>query len=465
LKKSKRILLFICVCLMLTGCSQNTPDEYVEKAAEYSFELPTEMVAISYEVPVGSPNVLVDRFGYDSDGKKIVVFKGENLPRTFSVRDRVNDSIVYQGTIKTKENQNAFDEYTGYGEFTALKAEGNYYIQVDTYGESYPFLVHGNLYYSLFKRAAGKLHAMRGGSYDSEDGGWQMQDKGEDREINACLCIYQLLLSYEIFPEVHLDDIGIEESGNGIPDILDECRYELQWLLHQTQISPDMSGTACAYRAAVLAKYAYLTKGMDDAFAGECLRGAESAWKSAQKDLTVAPDVSALASAELYRLTGSRVYKVPAETYLSLRMAEEAALSDMEFFAGVTYMRTKSGVEVELCEKIIGKLMDEVEVFVQRSKQNVFFVNVNKKTVDKKQLLKEMLRISVVNHVITNHEYNTVIENHLHYLMGRNPDAKCYVSYWEGQEMQGEDILDILVENAGFTFMLSGLLSNQLSMS
>lgn len=31
--------------------------------------------------------------------------------------------------------------------------------------------------------------------------------------------------------EYKADDIGIPESGNGVPDILDEARYELDWML------------------------------------------------------------------------------------------------------------------------------------------------------------------------------------------------------------------------------------------
>ena len=32
-------------------------------------------------------------------------------------------------------------------------------------------------------------------------------------------------------PEMFSDSIGIPESGNGVPDVLDEARYELEWML------------------------------------------------------------------------------------------------------------------------------------------------------------------------------------------------------------------------------------------
>ena len=55
---------------------------------------------------------------------------------------------------------------------------------------------------------------MRGGDFDSKDGGWQIAEIGENKEVTACQCMYRLLTSYEIFPEVYTDDAGISESGN-----------------------------------------------------------------------------------------------------------------------------------------------------------------------------------------------------------------------------------------------------------
>ena len=40
-----------------------------------------------------------------------------------------------------------------------------------------------------------------------------------------------LLIAYDANPELFSDSIGIPESGNGVPDVLDEVRYELEWML------------------------------------------------------------------------------------------------------------------------------------------------------------------------------------------------------------------------------------------
>lgn len=466
LRKNKLISLLVCICMMLTGCADRLPGSgYRQKASEYTFELLPEEVNISYEVPVSAANVFVDRMGYEINNNKIVIFKGADMPASYTIRSREDGSVVYTGTVKERRMNTANEEYYSYGDFSDFTQKGNYYIQIDKYGESYPFIIHDNLYYSMFMRAFGRLSAMRSGDDNSENGGWQIAKIGENKEVAACRCMYQLLTSYEFFPEVYTDDTGIAESGNDIPDILDECRYEAQWLIHQAQINPDGSGEASGYRAAVLAKYAYLAQNLDSSFYRECLKAAEDAWKSAGKELAALDDLYALASAELYRLTGLAQYRKITEAFLGESALKTAKMSDEDFFAGVVYMKTKNSVDVALCDSLIDKLMNEAEAIALKSKQNAFYICAEKNTVNRAVILQEMLRICVVNHVITNHEYNTVIENHFHYLMGRNLDAVCHASYWEGQEMTVTDILNHPVENASFIFMLSELVSSQISRS
>ena len=43
--------------------------------------------------------------------------------------------------------------------------------------------------------------------------------------------VIPLLMAYEFNPSVFGDNWNIPESGNGIPDILDEVRWECDWLL------------------------------------------------------------------------------------------------------------------------------------------------------------------------------------------------------------------------------------------
>ena len=62
-------------------------------------------------------------------------------------------------------------------------------------------------------------------------GGWH--DAGDyGRYIApAAVTVGHMLYAYELFPQVYGDELNIPESGNGVPDILNECRYELEWML------------------------------------------------------------------------------------------------------------------------------------------------------------------------------------------------------------------------------------------
>ena len=61
-------------------------------------------------------------------------------------------------------------------------------------------------------------------------GGWY--DAGDyNKYVNAADdVIHELLSAFTVAPHLFGDDFGLPESGNGWPDILDEVRFELDWL-------------------------------------------------------------------------------------------------------------------------------------------------------------------------------------------------------------------------------------------
>ena len=60
-------------------------------------------------------------------------------------------------------------------------------------------------------------------------GGWF--DAGDyNKYVNfAYEPIHDMLMAYIERPEIWTDDYNIPESGNGIPDMLDEVKWELDW--------------------------------------------------------------------------------------------------------------------------------------------------------------------------------------------------------------------------------------------
>lgn len=80
-----------------------------------------------------------------------------------------------------------------------------------------------------------------------------------------------------------------------------------------------------------------------------------------------------------------------------------------------------------MCETIITKLLSDVEQISYDSKKSKYLTEGNKEQDNNCELLQKMVRLSVVDHIITNHEYMTVLENHLHYFLGRNADCISYI--------------------------------------
>src|SRR5690606_18067041 len=70
------------------------------------------------------------------------------------------------------------------------------------------------------------------GTVISSPKGWY--DAGDYNKyiVNSGISTYSLLAAFEHFPEQYLDqNLNIPESGNGVPDLLDEIYWNLAWML------------------------------------------------------------------------------------------------------------------------------------------------------------------------------------------------------------------------------------------
>lgn len=114
------------------------------------------------------------------------------------------------------------------------------------------------------------------------------------------------------------------------------------------------------------------------------------------------------------------------EEYLSTKEWQKEQ-DEIILLGNVTYLSTKQTVNVELCEDIMEMLMSRAEAISKKAGADVYLTAGDKGQENNTTMLLEMMYLTVVNHIITNHEYETVIENHLHYFMGRNEKAVSYI--------------------------------------
>ena len=195
--------------------------------------------------------------------------------------------------------------------------------------------------------ACGYAQDVQGGWYDAGDHGKYV--------VNGGISLWTLLNAYERQPDAFPDkSLKIPEAGNGVSDLLDEARYEMEWMLRmqladgvklRAPVGPfkplapgqnpwaatpadfveiDAGGmvhqkvadrnwtklpmppqddpeerllypptTAATLNfAAVAAQCARLWKGVDDAFAARCLSAAKRAWRAAVRN----PEILATSS-------------------------------------------------------------------------------------------------------------------------------------------------------------------------
>lgn len=362
---------------------------------------------LNCETPENAPNICVNRLGYITKSDKIAIFRGKELPQEFHVVRADTEEVVFAGYLRDKGYNEAQQEYNGYGDFSEVQESGTYYIEAPVLGRSYSFKIGDDLYQAVLKEACG--------SYGRKPGDMAVA-----------------LLSYELNPAVFTDDTGISESGNEVPDILDEIRYEAEQMLQMQDtetgaVSTDMAGEdereeVCAM---VLAKFSYLYQHYDTEFATECLKAADRAWAYAdlrEEEGMRAPEEDGwklAAAAELYRASGRQSFHDYISAYFQeYGYAEEP---DLPVLLGyVTYISTRQPVELSFCREITRALTESADEAAEETEDLLLENQEGSIEENCRELVENSMYLILINHMITSREYEIVAEDILHYLMGRN---------------------------------------------
>ncbi len=504
--------------LLLSGCAniQNIPESVPDTASEtdHTFLTMEEDPELGYTVPVSSPHILIDELGYLPDSSKTVFFYGDELPGSFRIRDARSGETVFDGETEDRGRSELYETGIAYGDFSELTEEGIYYIEADLLGRSYDFEIREGIYDELFREACKTYYYNRCGMTLTEEfagenahnachtgngilrqditvsldvaGGWHQDGSGSKDIVTASRGLTNILLSYEIFGAAFTDDMGIPESGNGIPDILDEARYETDWMLKMQDaatgavysaltvsdqvIYVEEGNSEASYAfASVLAKFSYLYQSFDREYATRCLQAADRAWRFAvlnEKNAVTAPEEISQwklpAAAEIYRASASGECENFLNTYFSEGFGSED-LNMVTFYGCSTYLNTNQKVNTRYCAEAIRVIMQRAEEISGESRNAAFAVPGNREQSNNNELLNKMMILTLVDHVITNHEYDMVIENYLHYFLGRNAMSVVYLdnvgTYGYKELNPNLGIMKQFESDSILVFMLSKMIS------
>ena len=228
-----------------------------------------------------TPHIVIDQFGYLPELDKRAIIRspeiGYDAGQSFTpggryvVIDVASGKAVYEGA-PTVWNDGRIHEQSGdkvwWFDFSAVTQPGSYLIRdVERGVDSHPFDIADDVYAPVLKAAFKTLYYQRAGFekrapyalpgyadrashlgpgqdsqarvYNAKDdasterdlrGGWY--DAGDYNKYTSWTANYVrgLLHAYLENPAAWTDDFGIPESGNGVPDILDEVKWGLDWL-------------------------------------------------------------------------------------------------------------------------------------------------------------------------------------------------------------------------------------------
>lgn len=447
------------------------------------------------EIQPYAPSILTDQVGYLSNDTKTAVFRDVTTETTFSVVQKDSGNVVYTGTLSEPVTNTSANETDWTGDFSAVTAPGTYYITCGDLDQSYEFSIGEDAYDTLLDDTVKMLYLQRCGTEIQDDtfahkachtglatvygtnetrdvsGGWHDAGDYGRYVVPGAKTIADLLYAYAANPSLFGDDSGIPESGNSVPDVLDEARYELEWMLKMQDenggvhhkvtcenfpgyVMPEMetnpliltpvTTTATAdFCAAMAMAYEYY-QAFDPDFAKTCLDAATKAWDFLQKnpnliyqnptDITTGDygdysdtDERYWAAAQMWRSTGEDTYFTALKEMRVQTGMDWKLVGDYGNIAILTMPTADTSSDVYLRAK--SAVLAEAEKFSKTAQSTPYGVSVSPFNWGSNMTVANAGVISQLAYLISdNSDYAQTSKSNLHYLLGSNPLGECFVT-------------------------------------
>jgi endoglucanase len=203
------------------------------------------------------PDIAVNQIGYLPGSYKSATLRGSALNKKAVLINEATGEAVFEKEINNSIDDPDTGEKEAIFNFSDITEEGTYHVEAGD-AVSHSFKISGDVYDEAFKASIKMLYYQRCGTELTKDlagdfahpichsdeavlyedsskkldvsGGWHDAGDYGRYSVAGAKAVADLLLAYENYPDVFDDAVGIPESGNGTPDILDEAKYELDWL-------------------------------------------------------------------------------------------------------------------------------------------------------------------------------------------------------------------------------------------
>jgi endoglucanase len=464
----------------------------------------------------GSVQIKVDQVGYLPDAGKLAVVTAPGT--TFEVKRGSDNVVVFKGTLGAASQDKDTGDSVQIADFTKLREPGTYYLDVPGVGRSWAFAVKRDVYshtYYLAMRAfygqrcgtavdlgaeypgythaachfKGEFHASSGKQGERDNvGGWHDAGDYGRYVVNSGITTGTLLWTWEIYgPKVQGVKLNIPESGNGTPDILNETRWNLEWMLKMqdedggvwhkqtsehfpdfvmpeddhlpsevigTGQAPYKSTCATADLAAVAAIAARVYQPFDAKFAARNLESARKAWLWTEKYPNVVfknpqgvntgeygdsncSDERLWAAAELWRTTGDAAYnEYLVKQYPDFRPALDTVApegwNDVAVMGLWTYALSKQkGAAATVVADIKKRTAAAGHAIVEQTRKNTYRVSLLTKDYvwgSNGVAANYGMELLVANALAPDAAFLESAQDNLHYLLGRNTFSLSWVT-------------------------------------
>ncbi len=456
-------------------------------------------------------DIAVDQIGYEALSSKIAVAK--DIGGEFRVVNDENGETVFSG----RADKPVFDSTNNINvyryDFSELKDCGKYHIE-NKNGSSYPFVIGKNIYKDAFRATIKALYFQRCGTaleekyagkythaachlqksakiapdcerqIDDVTGGWH--DAGDfGRYITpANQCIHNLCYIYELFDNAKELGLNIPESGNGVPDILNEARWEIEWMLKMQDPNGGVHHKLCATKmpeiimpendeseifvspvslqatagfAAAMTAAARVWQKFDRAFSDRLIGAALRAYSFAKQNRDVIPvyyvetppcgggtygdsctdDELYWAAAELFRFTGDKQYENDFKELYKKNFSKTAAGAyDQGGYGSLCYCLCENADE-KMRAQVLADIVEEADKRLSVYGDNAYSVAMKGAAENQESdyywgsnagLTNALFNMIAAAILLKTHTYDECIRGSMAYIFGRNIISKCYVS-------------------------------------
>jgi endoglucanase len=213
-----------------------------------------------------SSTIKLNQVGFLPQAHKLAVVSQGASGTRFEVVG-ADGKTVFEGALGAPGRWEPSGETVRVADFSALAQPGTYRLKVAGLALSDPFAIKPDAYRALgdaalkayyFNRSGIGIDARYGGAWARAAGhpddkvlvhvsaasrarqqgtviaspkGWYDAGDYNKYVVNSGIATYTLLAAFEHYPGAFKHDVGIPESGNGVPDILDEALWNLEWML------------------------------------------------------------------------------------------------------------------------------------------------------------------------------------------------------------------------------------------